>query len=87
MALVPRTGDLMHLVITEDDFGVWLQLEGESAAEWQRLDDLAPSRIRTCGPAGTLHACRASSEPGWGQASATTRQGQGVPLLYRRQAR
>lgn len=40
----------MHLVITEDDLGVGLQLEGENAAEWQSIDDLAASGIRTCGP-------------------------------------
>lgn len=40
----------MHLVLTEDGFGTGLQLEGESVGEWQTLDDLAASGIRTCGP-------------------------------------
>ena len=44
----------MYLVISEDDYGTWLQLEGENAAEWQMLDDLAASGIRTCGPG---HRC------------------------------
>jgi hypothetical protein len=41
---------VMHLVVSEDHLGIWLQLEGENAAEWQRLDDLAASGSRTCGP-------------------------------------
>jgi hypothetical protein len=40
----------MRLVLSEPETGVWLQLEGETSEEWQRLDELAYAGIRTCGP-------------------------------------
>jgi hypothetical protein len=40
----------MRLVLSETDTGVWLQLEGESAEEWARLEARAASDIWTCGP-------------------------------------
>lgn len=40
----------MRLVLSETDTGVWFQLEGETPAEWGRLDGLAASGIGTCGP-------------------------------------
>jgi hypothetical protein len=40
----------MRLILSETDTGVWLQLEGESAEEWGRLDALAA--YRASGPVG-----------------------------------
>jgi predicted small metal-binding protein len=59
----------MRLVLSEPDTGVWLQLEGESAGEWARLEALAASGISTCGPGtnNVLLRLRALAEEGRGR--------------------
>ena len=42
----------MRLVVTEA--GTWLQLEGNGPAEWQILEGLAVTGVRTSGPDSRL---------------------------------
>ena len=41
----------MRLVRSDPPTGPWLQLEGDTSAEWQLLEARAALGIRTCGPA------------------------------------